>query len=164
LVRRDLMEAMEHIPQRVPSLELYKTWRKQQGGAHPYTIDPMSLLQVDAALDYLEGIGGVSARHDIYQQRCALLREGYTRLGLAIGRWDGMPLQSIGTALEIPDGMSYAALSARLASDVVEGHAFEIYAAQGRLSDRLFRVFHMGEYPLDVYEVFLRALRRALRD
>lgn len=162
LVRRDLMEAMEHIPQRVPSLELYNTWRKQDGGSHPYTIDPMSLLQVDAALAYLTSIGGVAGRHGIYQQRCSLLREGYGRLGLKVARWEGMPLQSIGTALEIPPGHSYDLLSERLAADAVEGHTFEIYAAQGRLSDRLFRVFHMGEYDLESYAVFLRALRLAL--
>jgi 2-aminoethylphosphonate-pyruvate transaminase len=45
---------------------------------------------------------------------------------------------------------------------VVEGHTFEIYSAQGKLSQSLFRIFHMGEYPLSAYEIFLRALERAL--
>jgi len=162
LVERSLMLAMEKLPQRVPSLELYKTWRKQQDGAHPYTIDPMSLLQVSAALSALRSEGGVVGRHAIYQARCALLREGYERLGLTIARWEGMPLQSIGTALHIPKGHSYEALAAALASEPMDGHTFEIYAAQGKLSDKLFRVFHMGHYELDVYATFIRALERAL--
>jgi 2-aminoethylphosphonate-pyruvate transaminase len=162
LVARDLMEAMERIPPRVPSLELHATWKKQRDGQHPYTIDPLSLCQVRAALGYLESEGGVGARHKRYAERAALLRAGYERLGLTIARWPDMPLMSIGTALELPPGTSYDELATRLASEPEEDHVFEIYAAQGKLSDRLFRVFHMGEYPLSVYELFLRALSRLL--
>jgi 2-aminoethylphosphonate-pyruvate transaminase len=162
LVHRDLMQAMENIAPRAPSLELYQVWLKQRDGSHPYTIDPMSLCQARAALDHLEAIGGVAGRHRVYQQRCALLREGYEKLGLRIARWEGMPLQSIGTALHIPAGTSYQAMAERLASEPIEDHTFEIYAAQGKLSDTLFRVFHMGEYPLHAYELFLKALERVL--
>lgn len=162
LVRQDLMQEMEHIAPRVPSLEVWKAWRAQLTGSHPYTIDPMSLCQVEAALGYLREIGGVAGRNRIYAARCALLREGYERLGLRIARWDQMPLASIGTALHIPPGTTYDRLAERLAGDVVEGHTFEIYSAQGKLSSTLFRIFHMGEYPLEVYAVFLRALERAL--
>ena len=162
LVRRDLCAAMEHIAPRAPSLELYKAWRAQVAGSHPYTIDPMSLCQVAAALEHLASQGGVAGRHAIYQSRCEVLRPGYERLGLRIARWEGMPLQSIGTALHIPAGTTYDAMAQRLATEPVDGHVFEIYAAQGKLSDKLFRIFHMGEYPLEVYEIFLRALGRVL--
>lgn len=162
LVRRDLCAAMERIPPRAPSLELHTIWRAQVGGSHPYTIDPMSLCQVGAALDHLVAEGGVAGRHAIYQSRCAILRPGYERLGLRIARWEGMPLQSIGTALHIPAGTTYDAMAQRLATEPVDGHVFEIYAAQGKLSGELFRIFHMGHYPLEVYEVFLRALARVV--
>jgi len=162
LVRRSLLEAMASLPQRAPSLELHKLWSAQVAGSHPYTIDPMSLLQVRAALNHLESQGGVRGRHAIYQQRCEKLRAGYERLGLSIARWPEMPLQSIGTALAIPKNSSYPALAQRLSSEEVEGHTFEIYSAQGRLSQQLFRIFHMGDYELEVYDVFLRALARVL--
>ncbi len=162
LVREDLLAEMQRLPQRAPSLELVKIQAAQAKGSHPYTIDPMSLLQVKAALEELEAEGGVAGRHAIYSARAALLREGYERLGLTIARWEGMPLSSIGTALEIPANVSYEALAHRLATEEVDGHTFEIYAAQGKLSARLFRIFHMGSYELDVYRVFLRALGRAL--
>lgn len=162
LVRRDLFARMEHIAPRAPSLELYKIGRAQQQGTHPYTIDPMSLCQVAAALEHLESEGGVAGRQAIYRARCELLRAGYERLGLSGARWPGVPLSSIGTALAIPAGTTYDAMAGRLASEPVEGHLFEIYAAQGKLSDKLFRIFHMGHYPLEVYEVFLRALERVL--
>ena len=162
LVRRDLMAQMERIPPRAPSLELHKIWRAQVGGSHPYTIDPMSLCQVSAALDHLASQGGVAGRHAIYARRVDLLRAGYERLGLRIARWEGMPLTVIGTALHIPEGASYEALAHRLATEPVEGHVFEIYAAQGKLSDKLFRIFNMGDYPIEAYEIFLRALARVL--
>jgi 2-aminoethylphosphonate-pyruvate transaminase len=162
LVRRDLMGEMEKIAPRAPSLELYKLWRAQVGGSHPYTIDPMSLCQVGAALDHLAALGGVAGRHAMYAQRCAVLRPGYERLGLRVARWEGMPLTVIGTALHIPAGTTYDAMAQRLAAEPVEGHVFEIYAAQGKLSAELFRIFNMGDYPLEVYEIFLRALARVL--
>ena len=89
-------------------------------------------------------------------------RPGYEALGLTIARYEGQPLQSIGTMLEIPAGKSYAGLADTLANTVIDGHVFEIYSAQGKLSDRYFRLFHMGDYPLEAYRIFLRALARAL--
>jgi 2-aminoethylphosphonate-pyruvate transaminase len=162
LVRRDLLAEMAQIKPRAPSLELHKIWRAQVNGSHPYTIDPMSLCQVAAALDHLAAQGGVAGRHAIYEERCALLRPGYEKLGLRLACWEGMPLTVIGTALHIPAGTTYDAMAERLASEPLEGHVFEIYAAQGKLSDKLFRIFNMGEYPLSAYEIFLRALARVL--
>ncbi len=162
LIRDDLLAAMAELPQRAPSLELLHIIRSQERGAHPYTIDPMSLLLVAAALEHLADQGGVKGRHGIYQERAKKLRKGYERLGLAIARWPLVPLASIGTALEIPTQVSYEELARRLSTRAVDGHTFEIYSAQGKLSDKLFRVFHMGDYELEVYDVFLRALRAAL--
>lgn len=162
LVRQDLLEAMEHIAPRAPSLELWKIHRAQTKGSHPYTIDPMSLLQVRAALNHLRDQGGVAARHATYLQRCQLLRAGYDRLGLKVAEWEGMPLSSIGTALFIPEGHTYDELAERLANEPEDGHVFEIYAAQGKLSSEVFRIFHMGDYELSVYELFLRSLGRVL--
>lgn len=162
LVRDDLLEEMKSIAPRAPSLELRKMYESQAKGAHPYTIDPMSVLQVDAALAALAEEGGVAGRNATYLRRAEVLRAGYEKLGLRIARWEGQPLASIGTALHIPPGRTYDAMADRLASEVVEGHLFEIYAAQGKLSSELFRIFHMGHYPIEVYDVFLRALARVL--
>ncbi len=162
IVRRDLLDEMKALPQRAPSLELSKLHAAQAGGSHPYTIDPMSLRQVEAALEELAHEGGVSGRNAIYRRRAALLREGYARLGLSIATWPNMPPSSIGTALRIPEGHSYAELAKRLASEEVDGTTFEIYAAQGKLSTELFRIFHMGHYEIDVYEIFLRSLAKVL--
>lgn len=162
LVRRELLAAMETIAPRAPSLELFKIWKAQSQGTHPYTIDPMSLCQVEAALEHLKSEGGVAGRHAVYQARVKILREGYERLGLLVARWPNMPLQSIGTALHIPRGTTYDRMAERLATEPVDDHVFEIYAAQGKLSGELFRIFNMGHYPLEAYRIFLRALERVL--
>ena len=162
LVHRALMQEMESIPSRSPSLELHKIWKARCGGSHPYAIDPMSLLMVDAALAELEAGGGVAGRHATYQARAAKLRAGYERLGLEIARWEGVPLGSIGTALKIPATTTYDKMADRLSSEEVDGHVFEIYSAQSKLSKELFRIFHMGDYELAVYDVFLKALARVL--
>ena len=162
IVRKDLLADMATFPSRTPNLELHKTWQKQVAGGHPYTIDPMSVLQVDAALSALTAEGGAAGRHAMYQARCEILRAGYEALGLKIARYEGQPLQSIGTMLEIPAGSSYEAMADKLATNVVDGRVFEIYSAQGKLSDRYFRLFNMGEYPLEAYRVFLKALAQAL--
>lgn len=164
LVKKDLLSEMEHLPQRAPSLELSKIARAQAGGSHPYTIDPMSLLQVQAALDELASQGGVAGRNAIYQKRAELLRGGYERLGLEIARFEGLPLGSIGTALHIPKQTTYDEMARRLSSEPVRDHVFEIYAAQGKLSSELFRIFHMGDYPIEAYEIFLEALARVLSE
>ncbi len=162
LVRDDLLDEMKGFASRTPSLELRKAFDAQEKGAHPYTIDPMSVLQVEAALGALREEGGVAGRNAIYKARAELLRAGYERLGLRVARWEGQPLGSIGTALGIPAGKSYDVMADRLANEPVEDHLFEIYAAQGKLSGELFRIFHMGHYELPVYEVFLRALARVV--
>ena len=162
LVRDDLLEEMKGIAPRAPSLELRKLFDAQSKGSHPYTIDPMSVLQVEAALAALADEGGVAGRHAIYQARATLLRAGYEQLGLRIARWEGQPLATIGTALHLPSARTYDQMADRLANEPVDDHVFEIYSAQGKLSGELFRIFHMGDYPLAVYEVFLRALARVL--
>lgn len=163
LVKQSLLAEMETIAPRAPSLELGKLHKAQAQGSHPYTIDPMSILMVEAALGVLADEGGVGGRNRIYLARAEKLRAGYERLGLRIARWPGSPLASIGTALYLPAGKSYVQLATTLAETEIDGHVFEIYSAQGKLSDTVFRIFHMGEYKLEVYDVFLKALEHALR-
>jgi len=82
-----------------------------------------------------------------------------------------MPLQNIGTALMLPEGIEYGALAEALAGDrfphqfphhFPRQECYEIYSAQGRLADTVFRIFNMGEYSLDTYERFLDALDTCL--
>ena len=57
----------------------------------------------------------------------------------------------------------YNTLSESLSNWNEHNECYEIYAAQGELSDRVFRIFNMGEYDLKTYERFLHALEICLK-
>ncbi len=163
LVAKDYLEEMSRRSGRIPYLDLYKTWKGQASGSHPYTINIRALLEFEAALDDFIDRGSFSGRIDMYRNRLAVLREGYKNMGLKTFLRAGMPLQNIGTALYLPDGVSYDNLAAALANwDNGEDESYEIYSAQGDLSGVLFRIFNMGEYPLETYQRFIHALETCL--
>lgn len=162
MVERGLQARVDDQQGRLPYLDLGEAHRAQAKGSHPYTLNVRALLELDAALDALDREGGVSGRIDIYRARTAVLREGYARLGLERFERPGMPLQNIGTALLLPDGVEYDVLADRLAAWERDDESYLIYAAQGKLSGSVFRVFNMGEYALDTYRRFLVALEACL--
>lgn len=161
LVKREMLDALEAEPGRIPYLDLGEACRAQRKGSHPYTINVRALLEMDAALDALAREGGVAGRVAIYRARASLLRAGYAELGLTRFERPGMPLQNIGTALMLPAGVQYATLAGKLAS-YPGPERYEIYSAQGPLAAQVFRIFHMGEYELPTYERFLHALGEVL--
>ena len=164
LVAKPLLEKVCNQSGRIPYLDIGEAWKAQRAGGHPYTINIRALLEVEAALDALEDEGGVSGRVLIYQSRNRLLREGYEAMGLEIFKRPGMPLQNIGTALYLPEGVQYSTLADKLAQwDDGSGECYEIYSAQGRLADAVFRIFNMGNYDIETYGRFLRALESCLK-
>ncbi|MFT7578856.1 MAG: 2-aminoethylphosphonate-pyruvate transaminase [Myxococcota bacterium] len=163
VVKNDLMAEVAARPGRIPYLDLAEAYLKQKGGSHPYTINVRALLEFEAALDALDAEGGVAGRHATYKARTDLLRAGYARLGFTRFETPGMPFQSIGTALYLPDGVTYDALANALAAwDDGSGECYEIYSAQGKLSSTVFRIFNMGSYPIETYGRFLGALEKTL--
>ncbi len=159
MVSKDYLEEMKQRPGRIPYLDLYKAWQAQSTGGHPYTINIRALLEFEAALDDFIDRGGLESRINMYQDRLRILREGYKNLGLKTFLKDEMKQQNIGTALFLPKGVDYERLAAELANwDNGDDECYEIYSAQGELSSIVFRIFNMGEYPLDTYERFIHAL------
>lgn len=161
-VERGLLARVESRQGLLPYLDLGEVHRAQAGGSHPYTLNVRALLELDGALDALDREGGVAGRISIYRSRTRLLREGYARLGLELFEHPGMPLQNIGTALKIPASVDYQTLATRLAQWNKGDESYQIYSAQGKLSDSVFRVFNMGEYELPTYTRFLEALEACL--
>ncbi|PCI29431.1 MAG: 2-aminoethylphosphonate--pyruvate aminotransferase [SAR324 cluster bacterium] len=162
IVEKSYLNLLAKQKAKIPYFDIGALWKKQASGGHLFTIDPRSLLETEAALDDLEARGGVSARIATYQERTQLLREGYKKLGLRIFEKEGMPLENIGTALYLPEGIEFEALSDLLANWEENDECYEIYSAQGALSDKVFRIFNMGDYDLDTYRRFLHALEVCL--
>lgn len=163
VIARDYLEEMQQRPGRIPYLDLALTWQKQTTGSHPYTINIRALLEFEAALDDFNERGGLQARIAMYHDRLDILRTGYEKLGLKTFLREGMSQQNIGTALYLPPGITYDSLAFELANwDNGDGECYEIYSAQGKLSGQIFRIFNMGEYPLDTYRRFIVALEKSI--
>ncbi|WP_061219403.1 pyridoxal-phosphate-dependent aminotransferase family protein [Leptospira weilii] len=156
---------LHRFPAKLPYFDVFQTMQDQKNGKHPFTINPRALLETEAAVDYLNSIGGVPGRVEIYQKRIKILREGYKKLGLKIFQLDGMPLQNIGTAIYIPEGLNFDVLATYLNENPnAKNEVFQIYSAQGNISSTVFRIFNMGEYDLTVYTRFIEALGYAIRE
>lgn len=162
LVEKNYLQDLSQKKASIPYFDIASCWKKQSTGSHPFTIDPRSLLETEAALDDLRERGGTEARIAMYQERTALLRKGYLSLGLEFFKKEGMPLENIGTALYLPQGIDFDTLADKLANWRENDECYEVYSAQGPLSQRLFRIFNMGEYDIATYQRFLGALKVCL--
>jgi 2-aminoethylphosphonate-pyruvate transaminase len=159
VVAKDYLAEMSSRAGRIPYLDLAKTWQQQVNGSHPYTINLRALLEFEAAFDDFMERGGLPVRIKMYQDRLQILRDGYRSLGLKSFLREGMAQQNIGTALYLPQGVDYDRLATELANwDNGDDECYEIYSAQGDLSGHVFRIFNMGEYTLDTYQRFIKAL------
>ena len=92
-----------------------------------------------------------------YAAAAALLRAGFTRLGLQ-GLLPAELRSNTITALRIPAGHTYASLH-----DGLKARGFVIYEGQGKLRDEVFRIANMGDLGREDFERCLVALREVLR-
>lgn len=157
LARDEEMARLRTIPPRSVYLHLPSNWAAQEKGETLFTPAVHAAYALDEALvEMLEE--GVSNRIARYAAAAALLRAGYDRLGLSCLLPPVLRSNSI-TALNLPPGLSYERLHNRLKAE-----GFVIYAGQGALSNRIFRVANMGDVSLDEYRSFLTVLELALRE
>ncbi len=151
LARHEEMTRLACIAPRSVYLSLYENWQAQEKGEPLFT----PAVQVgyafgEALAELLEET--VPARIARYAGIAALLREGFDRLGLSFLLPPPLRGNTI-TALELPRGVSYAQLH-----DQLKAHGFVIYAGQGALAPRIFRVANMGDVSPDDYRGFLSVL------
>ena len=127
---------------------------KQDGHGTPFTQSVQTFYALDAALDEFFAAGGVSARRQLFQSRMATVRATLESLGVR-------PLlpthesSCVLHAFELPEGRDYPTLH-----DALKARGFIIYAGQGALSERVFRISAMG----DIQTEDLARLCRALQD
>ncbi|MFQ5897474.1 MAG: pyridoxal-phosphate-dependent aminotransferase family protein [Candidatus Methylomirabilia bacterium] len=155
LVGHEEVARLAGIPPRSVYLNLPSHWEAQEKGDPLFTPAVQAAYALDEALAELleETVAGRIAR---YGRAAALLREGFVRLGLS----PLLPAPLRGntiTALELPQGVSYASLH-----DQLKAQGFVIYAGQGVLATRIFRVANMGDISLEEYRQFLTVLEAVL--
>lgn len=155
LVRREAMDRLAAVPARSVYLALHANWQAQERGDTLFTPAVQTAYALDEALAELleETVAGRIAR---YGRAAALLRDGFARLGLSCLLPPELRSHTI-TALDLPRGLTYAELHDRL-----KARGFVVYAGQGPLASRIFRVANMGDVSLDEYREFLAVLESIL--
>jgi len=153
LVRRDACARAPEPPRSV-YLNLAEYLAKQDALGTPFTQSVQTFYALEEALSEFLDAGGVSARRALFRERMARIRRVLEASGVR-------PLLGAGEtscvlhAFELPEGNSYRALH-----DALKRQGFIIYAGQGALSERVFRVSAMGDIDdaaLDRLEACLQA-------
>ncbi len=155
LVKHTDMERMQAFPPRTLYLHLPMLYAHQQRESTPFTPAIQALYALDEALQELieEGVAQRIAR---YRTAASLLRAGCDSLSLKCLLPPELRSNTI-TSLELPAGFTYEALH-----DALKAQGYVIYAGQGDLAARVFRIANMGHLTLDQFRGFLAALTEVL--
>lgn len=156
LVRRDFSQLLQDFPARTLYLNLANYLTKQEAGGTPFTPAVQITYAFRQALVELceEGLANRVARMAAASER---LRAGFTRLGLKPYIHPSLHSNTI-TTLYLPDGVTYPELH-----DAMRERGFVIYAGQGDLSTRVFRIANMGLLPPEALDGVITALEESIQ-
>ncbi len=150
LVRKGFMDNVMKYPRRSWYLSLANYYEAQERGSVPFTPAVPLYAALDEALsELLEE--GVQNRMKRYGRMAAVIREHMRAAGVRAVLPDDRQSNSL-TAFYLPDGLTYAVLHDRL-----KERGYIIYAGQGRLESKIFRVANMGALQERHIEGFLEA-------
>ncbi|MDT3399622.1 2-aminoethylphosphonate aminotransferase [Streptomyces sp. B1866] len=148
-------------PSRTVYLDLHAYLAQQDRRATPFTQSVQTFYALDEALDEFFEEGGRSGRQALFRYRTARIREVLLALGVEPLLPDcesSCVLQSF----RLPPGHDYEVVHDRLKQD-----GFIVYAGQGGLSGRVFRISVMGDITeedlnrlLDAFSTLFPAGRR----
>jgi len=155
LVRNEELERLKDAPSRSVYFDLIKNHQAQLQGDTLFTPSVQIHYAFEAALEELieETVPG---RIERYRQAAQLLRQGFAEMGLEM-MIDPDCRSNTLTALKLPDGVNYQALHDRL-----KKQGFVIYAGQGQLSQRIFRIANMGDIRDHEFRRFLEVMKSCL--
>jgi 2-aminoethylphosphonate-pyruvate transaminase len=151
IARRRAIARAATFPARTVYLSLPNYLAKQEASGTPFTPAIQVMFAFREALREL-GEETVEGRIARYRRASRTLREGFERLGLEMllpAPWRSNTI----TTLDLPTGWTYPEIHDRL-----KEAGFVIYAGQGDLSKRCFRVANMGEIPEQALTRFLEVL------
>jgi len=158
LARKQLW-AGELVPAGSVYLDLAAYYQGQHGtGFSPFTQAVQPAFALLQALRELEDIGGWEQRRSIYRHRAGRIAVRLKQLGLQTL----LPPQEFSCVLwswVLPEGDSYKRVHAFL-----KKKGFVIYAGQGGLGERIFRIAHMGDIQNNDLERLDTALRECFAD
>ncbi len=156
-VRRGKLEEAK-ARKRTFYLDLYEQFYCEEHlGETPFTPAVQIFFALDTALDELLE-EGINNRVERYASLAKILREGVTKLGLKLM----LPLECYSntiTSIVLPPGISYKSLH-----DEVKRGGFIIYAGQGFIGEKIFRVANMGNLTGDDIYRFLQILDVSIKE
>lgn len=155
LVRKGFMERMQNYPKRSWYLHLPHYYVNQEKGSIPFTPAVQVYYAFDEALNELleEGVANRIAR---YKKAAALIRRRLNGLGLKPVLPAEVQSNTI-TAYHLPTGVTYEMLHGGL-----KQQDYVIYAGQGQLEQKIFRVANMGALSEQDLNGFLDAFQQVL--
>jgi 2-aminoethylphosphonate-pyruvate transaminase len=155
LVQTSEMQRMQDLPPRTLYFHLPMLYAHQQRQSTPFTPAIQVMYALDEALqELLEE--GVAQRVVRYRTAAHSLRNGFESLGLKCLLPPDQRSNTI-TSLELPAGFTYEALH-----DALKARGYVIYAGQGDLAAKVFRVANMGHLTIEQFQGFLAALKEVL--
>ena len=157
LVRKGFMERVMKYPKRSWYLNLANYYEEQERGTIPFTPAVQVYYAFREALDELleEGVGNRIQR---FQGYASTIRSRMQEMGIQAV----LPPEAQGntlTAFNLPDGISYTQLH-----DGLKQAGYVIYAGQGQLEDKIFRVANIGALTDKDIEGFLSAFQSTLEN
>lgn len=155
LVRKELLPQLAANPMRSLYLNVSHNYEAQKDSCGAFTPAIQILWALEEALDELaeEGVQNRIAR---FKEVSAYLRGEIARMGLPL-YLDPAVLSNTITSFHLPKGKTYEWLH-----HFLKARGFVIYAGQGNLSSRIFRIANMGHVRKADYERFISVLKEAV--
>jgi 2-aminoethylphosphonate-pyruvate transaminase len=120
-------------------LNLADYLEKQDQGGTPFTQSVQTFYALDEALDEFLEAGGWCARQQLFIERMTAINDRLASRGVR-RLLESTASSCVLHAFELPEGQTYTQLHAAL-----KARGFIIYAGQGALSERVFRISAMGD-------------------
>lgn len=156
VARREALSSLPAAPRSV-YLDLGAYARAQDRRDTPFTPAVQGFQALAEALRELEDEGGWRARRERYARLAELVEEGLGRLGIR----PHLPREGSSVVLRayrLPAGMEYGEFH-----DGLKARGFIIYAGQGGLARRIFRVSTMGALSEAEVRAFVAAVEEVIR-
>lgn len=155
LFRKQDLGRLNKIPARSLYFNLVKRHAAQEAGDTLFTPAVQIHYALDEALDELMD-ETVAGRIQRYKRAADLFRKGFSEIGLEFLIPEAVRSNCL-TALRLPEGVAYAELH-----DWLKSRGFAIYAGQGDLSNKIFRIANMGDIQTQDVQTCLRLLKERL--
>jgi 2-aminoethylphosphonate-pyruvate transaminase len=153
LVSKGFLERMRTYPRRSVYLHLTRYVDNEGRGTIPFTPAVQIYYAFDEALNELME-EGVANRIQRYKKFAVLIRDRMAKLGVKPVLTPEQQSSTL-TAYHLPAGLTYESLHDRLKKE-----GYVIYAGQGQLESKIFRVANMGALTETQVGGFLNAFER----